>query len=288
MKKLSFFFAVAVAAVIASCGNGTPKADLKSDIDTLSYVRGLTMTQGLHQYLEQMGVDSTQMNEFIKGLNEGVNAGDDQKKSAYYIGVQIGQQISQQMIKGINYEIFGEDSTQTISLKNFMAGFVCGTLQEDGIMTMDEANLYAREKQSEIKAEQMAKLYGPWKEENEAFMSKLAKKAGVQKLDNGVYYEIIEEGNGEIPADTSRVKVHYEGRLINDTIFDSSYRRNEPTTFRCNQVIPGWTNALTHMPAGSKWKVYIPQEQAYGDREAGQIKPFSALVFTIELLSIEK
>lgn len=288
MKKLSFFFAVAVAAVIASCGNGTPKANLKTDIDTLSYVRGLTMTQGLHQYLEQMGVDSTQMNEFIKGLNEGVNTGDDQKKSAYYIGVQIGQQISQQMIKGINYEIFGEDSTQTISLKNFMAGFVCGTLQKDGIMTMDEANLYAREKQSEIKAAQMEKLYGPWKEENEAFMSKMAKKDGIQKLDNGVYYEIIEEGNGEIPADTSRVKVHYEGRLINDTVFDSSYRRNEPTTFRCNQVIPGWTNALTHMPVGSKWKVYIPQSQAYGDREAGQIKPFSTLVFTIELLNIEK
>lgn len=288
MKKLSFFFAVAIAAVIASCGNGTPKANLKTDIDTLSYVRGLSMTQGLHQYLEQMGVDSTQMNEFIKGLNEGVNAGDDQKKSAYYIGVQIGQQISQQMIKGINYEIFGEDSTQTISLKNFMAGFVCGTLQKDGIMTMDEANLYAREKQSEIKAAQMEKLYGPWKEENEAFMSKMAKKDGIQKLDNGVYYEIIEEGNGEIPADTSRVKVHYEGRLINDTIFDSSYRRNEPTTFRCNQVIPGWTNALTHMPVGSKWKVYIPQSQAYGDREAGQIKPFSTLVFTIELLNIEK
>lgn len=288
MKKLSFFFAVAIAAVIASCGNGTPKANLKTDIDTLSYVRGLSMTQGLHQYLEQMGVDSTQMNEFIKGLNEGVNAGDDQKKSAYYIGVQIGQQISQQMIKGINYEIFGEDSTQTISLKNFMAGFVCGTLQKDGIMTMDEANLYAREKQSEIKAAQMEKLYGPWKEENEAFMSKMAKKDGIQKLDNGVYYEIIEEGNGEIPADTSRVKVHYEGRLINDTVFDSSYRRNEPTTFRCNQVIPGWTNALTHMPVGSKWKVYIPQSQAYGDREAGQIKPFSTLVFTIELLNIEK
>lgn len=288
MKKLSFFFAVAIAAVIASCGNGTPKANLKTDIDTLSYVRGLTMTQGLHQYLEQMGVDSTQMNEFIKGLNEGVNTGDDQKKSAYYIGVQIGQQISQQMIKGINYEIFGEDSTQTISLKNFMAGFVCGTLQKDGIMTMDEANLYAREKQSEIKAAQMEKLYGPWKEENEAFMSKMAKKDGIQKLDNGVYYEIIEEGNGEIPADTSRVKVHYEGRLINDTVFDSSYRRNEPTTFRCNQVIPGWTNALTHMPVGSKWKVYIPQSQAYGDREAGQIKPFSTLVFTIELLNIEK
>lgn len=288
MKKLSFFFAVAIAAVIASCGNGTPKANLKTDIDTLSYVRGLTMTQGLHQYLEQMGVDSTQMNEFIKGLNEGVNTGDDQKKSAYYIGVQIGQQISQQMIKGINYEIFGEDSTQTISLKNFMAGFVCGTLQKDGIMTMDEANLYAREKQSEIKAAQMEKLYGPWKEENEAFMSKMAKKDGIQKLDNGIYYEIIEEGNGEIPADTSRVKVHYEGRLINDTVFDSSYRRNEPTTFRCNQVIPGWTNALTHMPVGSKWKVYIPQSQAYGDREAGQIKPFSTLVFTIELLNIEK
>ena len=289
MKKLSYLFVAVIAAVIASCGNGTPKADLKNDIDTLSYAIGMAQTQGLRDYLTRIGVDSAYMDQFIKGLNEGANAGDDKKKVAYYTGIQIGQQISQQMIKGINYEIFGEDSTQTISLKNFMAGFISGTLEEGGLMTVEEAQGTARTKQQEIKKAQMEKQYGPWRQENEEFMAKIAKKEGICKLENGVYYEVIEEGKGAIPADTSRVKVNYEGKLINDTIFDSSYKRNEPTTFRCNQVIPGWTNALTHMPVGSKWKVYIPQDQAYGEREAGaNIKPFSALVFTIELLSIEK
>ena len=289
MKKIMFVAAMAIsAAAFTGCGNSTPKADLKTDVDTLSYAIGMAQTQGLKEYLSRMGVDSTYMDQFIKGLNEGANAGEDKKKTAYFMGIQIGQQISQQMMKGINYEIFGEDSTQTISLKNFMAGFVSGTLGEEDLMTVDTAQIVARTKQQEIKKAQMEKLYGPWKQENEEYMAKIAKQEGLSKLDNGVYYEVIEEGKGEIPADTSRVKVNYEGRLINDTIFDSSYKRNEPTTFRCNQVIPGWTNALTHMPVGSKWKVYIPQDQAYGDREAGQIKPFSTLVFTIELLSIEK
>ena len=108
-------------------------------------------------------------------------------------------------------------------------------------------------------------------------MANIAKKAGIKKLANGVYYEVIKEGNGEIPADTSRVEVNYEGKLINDTVFDSSYERKSPATFRCNQV-----------PVGSTWMVYIPQDQAYAEREAGQIKPFSALKFKIELLSIKK
>jgi len=288
MKKLSFVFAAVIAAVIASCGNGTPKADLKTDIDTFSYAQGMVVTQGLDQYLAQLGVDSAYMDEFIKGLNAGANANEDKKKIAYYTGIQIGQQVSQQMFKGINYNLFGEDSTQTISLKNFMAGFVSATVKEGGLMTMEEAQNIARQKEQEIKRAQMEKLYGEWKKENEAYMEKIAKQEGLSKLENGVYYEVIEEGKGAIPADTNRVKVNYEGRLINDTVFDSSYKRNEPATFRCNQVIPGWTNALTHMPVGSKWKVYIPQDQAYGEREAGQIKPFSTLVFTIELLGIEK
>ena len=288
MKKLSYFFAAGVVAVMASCGNGTPKADLKDDVDTLSYAIGMAQTRGLRDYLTRMGVDSTYLNDFIKGLNEGANAGDDKKKTAYYMGIQIGQQISQQMVKGINYEIFGEDSTQTISLKNFMAGFVTATLEKEGLMPLEKADSVARAKQMEIQQAQMEKLYGEWKKENEDYMAKIATQSGLGKLENGVYYKVLTEGTGEVPADTSRVKVHYEGRLINDTIFDSSYKREEPTTFRCNQVIPGWTEALTHMPVGSKWEVYIPQDQAYGEREAGQIKPFSTLVFTIELLDIEK
>ena len=291
MKKFSIVaaLAIAVASFVASCGNsGSNKPNLKNDVDTLSYAIGMAQTQGLKQYLVQrMGVDTAYINEFVKGLNDGASAGDDKKTAAYYAGVQIGQQILQ-MEKGINNELFGEDSTQTISHKNFMAGFVAGTLEKDGLMTTEEAGQMAQAKMQVVKSQHMEKVYGDNKKACEEYMAKIAKKEGIQKLDNGVYYEVITEGKGEIPADTSRVKVNYEGKLINDSIFDSTYKRGEPTTFRCNQVIPGWTNALTHMPVGSTWKVYIPQDQAYADREAGLIKPFSCLIFKIELISIEK
>lgn len=288
MKKFGFIFAAALAALMSACGNSTPKADMKNDVDSLSYAIGMAQTQGLKQYLVQrMGVDTAYINEFVKGLNDGASAGDDKKTAAYYAGVQIGQQILQ-MEKGINNELFGEDSTQTISHKNFMAGFVAGTLEKDGLMTTEEAGQMAQAKMQVVKSQHMEKVYGDNKKACEEYMAKIAKKEGIQKLDNGVYYEVITEGKGEVPADTSRVKVNYEGKLINDSIFDSTYKRGEPTTFRCNQVIPGWTNALTHMPVGSTWKVYIPQDQAYADREAGLIKPFSCLIFKIELISIEK
>ena len=100
---------------------------------------------------------------------------------------------------------------------------------------------------------------------------------------------IITKGNGAVPADSSKVKVNYKGTLIDGTEFDSSYKRNEPATFRANQVIKGWTEALTMMPVGSKWELYIPYDLAYGSRETGsQIKPFSTLIFEVELLGIEK
>ena len=289
MKKTAFIAAAGLAALIASCTSSTPKADMKNDVDSLSYSIGMAQTQGLKPYLvNRLGVDTAYIAEFVKGLNEGANAGDDKRKVAYYAGINIGQQISQQMVKGVNYEVFGNDSTQTISLQNFMAGFIAGVTGKDGVMTLEQAQDVATKMMKEVKARSLEKTYGENKAAGEKFMAEIAKKPGIKKLDNGVYYEVITEGKGEIPTDTSRVKVNYEGKLINDTIFDSSYRRNSPATFRCNQVIPGWTEALTHMPVGSTWMVYIPQEQGYAEREAGQIKPFSALKFKIELLSIEK
>jgi len=288
MKKFSILAAVVLAAILGSCGNGTPKANLKDDVDTLSYAIGLAQTQGLKDYLTmRMDVDTTYIDEFVKGLNEAVNAGDNKKKAAYYAGLQIGMQVSQQMIKGINYEVFGDDSTRTISLKNFMAGFVSGTTGKGALMTTDEASNKAQEMMVSVKARVMAEKYGDWKKQCEDYMAEIAKKEGVKELGDGVYYEVLTEGTGAIPADTNRVEVNYEGKLLNDTIFDSSYKRGEPMKFRCNQVIPGWTKALTNMPVGSTWMVYIPQEQAYGEREAGKITPYSCLIFKIELLGIE-
>jgi len=115
-----------------------------------------------------------------------------------------------------------------------------------------------------------------------------AKKEGVKTLPSGVQYKVIKEGNGPIPTDSSTVKVNYEGRLIDGTVFDSSYTRGEAATFPANRVIKGWTEALCHMPAGSEWEIYIPQELAYGEREQGKdIKPFSALIFKLELLEVD-
>ncbi|MBQ4448912.1 MAG: FKBP-type peptidyl-prolyl cis-trans isomerase [Prevotella sp.] len=291
MKKFTFAAIALIAALAASfssCGN-SPKANLKNDIDTVSYTIGMSQTQGLKEYLvNQLGVDTTYMDAFIKGLNEGAKAGDDKKTAAYYAGIQIGQQISNQMIKGLNRELFGEDSTKTVSMKNFLAGFIAGTTGKNQIMTIEQANEIAQAKVQAIKAREAEKQYGDNKAAGEKFLAENAKKEGVKVLPSGVQYKVIKEGSGEIPADSSTVVVNYEGKTIDGKVFDSSYDRKEPVTFPANRVIKGWTEALVHMPVGSIWEVYIPQELAYGERSTGQLKPFSALIFKIELISIKK
>ncbi len=274
------------AATFMGCGNSTPKANLKTDIDTMSYALGLSQTQGLRDYIVmRLGVDTAYIDEFIRGLNDGVNAGDDKKKTAYYAGIQIGQQVGGMMIKGINHEVFGEDSTKTISMKNYMAAFITGVKGEEGLMTLDQAAYTAQRLMQEIKAKSMEEQYGDNKKAGEKFLAENKKKAGVVTLPSGVQYKVIKEGKGEMPKDTSLVEVNYEGRTLEGKVFDSSYKRKESAKMRANQVIKGWSEALTHMPEGSVWEVYIPQELAYGPRQQGaDIKPFSVLIFKIELI----
>ena len=288
MKKVSIFMAIAAAASLASCTAQAPKANLKTDIDSLSYSIGMAQTQGMKGYLTgRLDVDTAYMAEFIKGLNEGANK-TSKKDIAYMAGLQIGQQISNQMMKGINQELFAGDSTKTISKDNFMAGFIAGTLEKGGVMTMEAAQEYTRTAMETIKAKAMEEKYADNKAAGEKFLAENKTKEGVKTTESGLQYKVITEGKGEIPADTCKVKVNYKGTLIDGTEFDSSYKRNEPATFRANQVIKGWTEALTMMPVGSKWELYIPQELAYGSRESGQIKPFSTLIFEVELVGIEK
>lgn len=288
MKKVSIFMAIAAAASLASCTAQAPKANLKTDIDSLSYSIGMAQTQGLKGYLTgRLDVDTAYMAEFIKGLNEGANK-TSKKDIAYMAGLQIGQQISNQMMKGINQELFAGDSTKTISKDNFMAGFIAGTLEKGGVMTMEAAQEYTRTAMETIKAKAMEEKYADNKAAGEKFLAENKTKEGVKTTESGLQYKVITEGKGEIPADTCKVKVNYKGTLIDGTEFNSSYKRNEPATFRANQVIKGWTEALTMMPVGSKWELYIPQELAYGSRESGQIKPFSTLIFEVELVGIEK
>lgn len=288
MKKVSFILAMVVAVGLSSCTAQSPKANLATDVDSLSYAIGLARTQGLDQFLAQQGIDSTQLVQFLKGFYEGA-AKTSESDKAYMAGMQIGHMVSTQWVEGFNRQIFGNDSTQSLSRENMLAGFVAGVAKTKGAMTQSEAQQYMNEQMDAIKAKAIAVKYADNKAACEKFLAENKEKEGVVTLPSGLQYKIITAGKGEIPADTSRVKVNYRGTLIDGTEFDSSYKRKEPATFRANQVIKGWTEALTMMPVGSKWELYIPSDLAYGTRETGgDIKPYSALIFEVELLEIVK
>lgn len=287
MKKFAFIGAAAIATIMASCTQSTPTASLKTDIDTLSYAIGMSQTSGLKDYLVmRMGVDTAYIDDFIKGFAESVKTGEDPKKTAYYAGLQIGQQVSQGMLRNINQMIFGDDSTQSVNAKNLYAGFIAAVAGKTTIMDVDSASAYVQANMERVQKAAREAQYGQNKIDGEKFMEEIAKEEGVKELRDGIYYKVLTEGTGELISDTTNVQVRYEGKLIDDTVFDSNLENAEPTVFSPDKVIPGFKAALTTMPVGSKWIVYIPQDQAYGAQDMGNIKPFSTLIFTIELVGV--
>ena len=289
MKKIVLFAAIAAAAGLASCTAQAPKANLKSEIDSLSYSMGVNQTNGLMDFVKgTMGIDSVHMADFMKGLLDGVQP-TSKKEKAYLVGVQVGQQISDdRMFNNYNKQLFDNDSTLSLSKDDFIAGFI-ESVRGKAVFTMNDARNFIQTHAETIKAKTLEKKYADNKAAGEKFLAENKTKEGVVTTESGLQYKIIKTGKGEIPTNTSTVKVNYKGTLIDGTEFDSSYKRNEPASFRADQVIKGWTEALTMMPVGSKWELYIPQELAYGSRDTGgQIKPFSTLIFEVELLGIEK
>ena len=288
MKKIVLFAAIVAAAGLASCTAQAPKANMKSEIDSLSYMMGVTNTQGLSDFAAQrLGVDSANYADFVRGIQDGIHKSSKQEK-AYIAGIQIGQQVGGDMFEQISLQVFGNDSTQTLSKDNFLAGFIAA-VKNGAVVSVEDARTYVETHTEAIKAKALEAKYGENKAAGIKFLEENKTKEGVITTESGLQYKIIKAGNGEIPTKESSVKVNYKGTLIDGTEFDSSYKRNAPATFRADQVIKGWTEALTMMPVGSKWELYIPQELAYGSRETGGlIKPFSTLIFEVELLEIEK
>mgnify|MGYP006781153845 FL=1 len=289
MKKLAIVAAMAMAiASFTACGNQTKKGGLKTDVDSLSYAIGMEQSQGIQQYLQQLGVDSTYLDEFVKGLEAGANSNDDKKKTAYNAGVAAGMQMSMMVKKGINQQLFGKDSTKSVSMKQLIAGFKAGAKGKGGLMTIEQAQTAERTIVPRIQSQVAEKTYGANKKKSEAFMAKIAKQPGIKKLGKGVYYKVEKEGTGAIPTASQTVKIEYEGRTIDGKVFDSTKDKGA-VAMPVGGVIPGFTEALTHMPVGSTWEIYIPYDAAYGSRQMSQdIVPFSALTFKVTLVSIEK
>lgn len=192
--------------------------------------------------------------------------------ASYGIGLQMGSQL--------------KEAFSGVSLEAAIAGIQDAFSQAQPRIAGDAINEAFQTIQAQLQAEEAenaAKFAG----EGEAFLAENAKRDEVEVLTSGLQYEVLVNGDGELPTSSSVVRTHYKGTLINGEEFDSSYSRGEPTEFPVNGVIAGWTEALQLMPVGSKWKLYIPYQLAYGERGAGgAIGPYQALVFELELLDI--
>jgi FKBP-type peptidyl-prolyl cis-trans isomerase FklB len=199
------------------------------------------------------------------------------------LGTKIGSSLKDQQKSGLM-----GDSTLKVDIKLIKQGLINGLRGSKIQMTPVQAQEYLQKTMMVLQSKKMEKLYGGNKTAGEKFLAENAKKPGVKTTADGLQYEVIKQGNGPLPTDTNKVKVNYHGTLIDGTVFDSSVDRKEPIVFQVNQVIKGWTEALKMMPVGSKYKLYIPQELAYAGADRGKIKPFSMLIFEVELISIEK
>ena len=255
--------------------------------DSVSYTAGMTFTKGLVSYLLQQKVDTAYMADFIRGFKDMISASGDPRQKTYVVGMDIARQLNERMLPGITNEF--ADSPDSIVAPLLYRGFEDALLQDTTLFTMAAAETYFAEREKADKAAKEEKLYGPNRDAGIAFLAENAKKDSVITLPSGLQYKVLVAGKGEVPTVSDKVQVNYEGRLIDGTVFDASARHGDkPAEFMPTQVIKGWTEALTMMPVGSKWQLYIPSELAYGKRETGQIKPYSTLVFVVELVGIVK
>ena len=283
MKKLTpifVLFLTAFAVISApSCTAKAPKANLKTNMDTLAYAMGMRYTQGLDNYLDQIGITEEYKGEFIQGLLEGVKVKKgDMKTQAKIIGLYIGREIPTQMIPGVNQQIFKNDTLQTIDKDQFLAGFLAGAKNDTTYFTGQNAEMIAT-----TIIQEMAK------EENLQFLENNKKDPDVVVLPSGLQYKVIKKGDGATPVAESQVVVDYVGTNIYGEEFDSSISRGEPAKFQLNQVISGWTEGIQLMPVGSKYILYIPYDLAYGENARSQaIGPYATLIFEVELHGIEE
>lgn len=310
--KIQWFLGGALALSILSCGGNTSKEErkeiaLNTEIDSVSYALGVNISDGFTQQ-KIKGISTSEMtkgfNDFLAGTNyikgadcmsyiqsfmiqhqmklqDTVNNKDSYSKEkldslSYALGVNISESFKMQGVEGLNGNILAQGFND---LSNDVSKFK----KEESLNILQS---FMKKQQAKLEEKNKEKHKGIITE-GEEFLANNAKKEGVVSLPSGLQYEIIKEGTGDKPNITNTVKAHYHGTLIDGTVFDSSVERGEPTDFPVSQVIKGWTEALQLMPVGSKWKLYIPYNLAYGERGSGdKIPPYSTLIFDVELLDI--
>lgn len=282
MKKLNVLMACMTVAVITSCGGtGTGKVTMNDVKDTISYSIG--MGRAVRVYKDQLPpdiIDSTTIKSFIKGFLEAAKDPEDKAGLAYALGFEIGCQEMSQAYVGLSESLFGTDGG-TFNKNNYISGFYDGMMDNWKIMTFQEADETSNRLYEQLSQQQYDKV----RNDNTAYLEKKAKEDDVVKTASGLLYKVVKLGDGgPKPTPTSDVEVRYRGELIDGTVFDES---ETPITLNLARVIPGWTEGLQLMSVGDKYKFFIPYNLAYGEQGQGTIKPYSTLIFDVELVNIK-
>lgn len=251
-----------------------------SAVDKYSYALGVLQTEGLEHYIDSaMNVSKNMLPYFYAGLSKAVEANKNKALMSYVGGLSMGYTASG-IVNKFSKEIFGEE----ICRKEYAEQYLRGLLSVNPKYNADEASTNALECQERLKE----KLYSKNKADGVSFIEKKSKETGINKLPGGTLYKVIKSGNGKTPTKSQNVLVQYVCKLIDGTEVDNSdkYDSNR-VEVPVGRVIPGWKEALTRMPVGSEWELYIPYDQAFGERESDPILPYSALVFTVKLIAIK-
>jgi len=287
MKKNHIFLTVVavIAILVSACNNSKPKSvELKDGNDSLNYAFGYSNGKIIKEYHLSKDTTGDGIKDLLAGIEAGLNEAvleDEKLQNVSEMGKMIGSQLKS------NKNFYG-DSTLSVDYKLIRLGLINGITEFKGEFTGTSAQTYFNATMEALQRKKSEEMYKENKLSGELFLKENAKKAGVVTTASGLQYEVIKEGNGAKPVATDKVKVHYHGTFINGEKFDSSVERNEPAEFVLNEVIKGWTEGVQLMKVGSKYKFYVPQELAYGNQERGNIKPFSMLIFEVELLGIVK
>ena len=303
MKKI-LFLAAAACIAFTSCGKRSLKANINNEVDTLSYTLGMVEApepEQLSNYLAQNHSDSAYVDEFLKGVRDGMLNIDDKKKMAYQLGLSVGTRFMMNDIANVERMIFSEDSTQHINIRNFLAGFNGmvhnrSQLKIDGkVVDREMAQKITQDKYQQAYKRQLEKQYAEHRKANEAFIDSIGKQAGVSKADKGVLYKVLTEGKGEMPKLNQVVEIKYEAKVMDGTVFDATaMHRTESDSYAVMEIAnnsrgiaPGLAEALVKMPVGSKWIVYVPWQQAFGEMGSRSFPPYTAVIYEVELLSVK-